>query len=387
MKIFESIWNGIVSIWKALFGGNSGNSGPQPWNGNRKFFTCQFLLKGQYSPDGLDNTMQFFGDKVTDDMRQKYLDQVISLGLDSIFIFMLNGGGGNSGMVSFYKDRKAIGGEVDQNEINLRKTWLAKMKQMGIQPILCMQCCEHDINQTWSSYWVNHADKICSDIMPILEQYNPLWVSFLEAEKNVDGAGAQKIAESMCKYTMSPIGIHSSKAEYITGVMGAKVVEFTKDYNNGERKKGEQLNCDDFMAWELYLKGYVKQVSIARGGYDWIAYERGENPSAWDSISPEQNYDDSKRVANNVRSPKRFMMFEYSLGRVNDKHEKQGLAVSFCDTTKTFGCGSGCPKDLGKFMRDLPMGMNSNRVGSVLTLTGSGITCIANLTNGTFTKN
>jgi len=382
MSIFTKIWNWI----KSLFGGDdNGNSGPRPWEGKRKFFTCQFLLKNQY-PDGLDNTMQFFGDKVTDDMRQKYLDQVIALGLDSIFVFMLNGGGGPSGMVTFYKDRNMIGGTVDQKEIDLRKTWIAKMKKMGIQPILCMSCCESGMNQVWNNYWVNHADRICFDIMPALEEFNPLWVSFLEAEKNVDGANAQKIAEAMCKFTMSPIGIHSGKVEYVTGQMGAKIVEFIKDYNNGERKKGEQLNVDDFMAWELYLGGYVKSIRIVRGGYDWIAYERGENPNAWDSISPEQNYDDSKRIAANVRSPKRFMMFEYSLGRVSDKHARQGLAVSFCDTTKTFGCGSGCPKDLGKFMRDLPVGMNSNRAGAIINLVGGGITCVAGLNDGSFER-
>lgn len=386
MSIFTKIWNWIKSL--SLFGGdgNGGSNGPKPWEGNRKFFTCQFLLKNQYPIDGTDNTMMFFGDKVTDTMRQKYLDQVISLGLDSIFVFMLNGGGGEAGMVTFYKNRQMIGGEVDQNEVNLRKTWIEKMKKLGIQPILCMSCCESGTNQVWNNYWVKNADKICNDIMPALEQYNPLWVSFLEAEKNVDGANSQKIAESMCKFTMSPIGIHSSKAEYITGAMGAKIVEFVKDYHGSERKKGEQLDVDDFMAWELFLNGYVKPIRVVRGGYDWIAYERGENPSAWDSISPEQNYDDSKRVAGNVRSPKRFMMFEYSLGKVNDKHERQGLAVSFCDTTKTFGCGSGCPKDLGKFMRNLPVGMVSTRVGSIITLTGLGITCVANLIDGTFKR-
>ena len=377
----------LIEWVKSLIGGGSSGSGPKQWEGTRKFFSCQFLLKDQYQPDGLDNTMQFFGDKVTDTQRQTYLNQVISLGLDSIFVFMLNGGGGNAGMVTFYKNRQMIGGEVDQNEINLRKTWLAKTKQMGIQPILCMHCCEHDLNQTWANYIVDHGDKICSDIMPALEQYNPLWCSFLEVEKNLDGARAQKVAESMCKYTMSPIGIHSSKVEYITGQVGAKIVEFIKDYNNGERKVGDRLDMDDIFAWELYLRGYVKKVSTVRGGYNWIAYERGENPGAWDSVSPEQNYDDSKRVANNVRSPKKFMMFEYSLGRVNDKHERQGLACSFCDTTKTFGVGSGCPKNLGAFMRNLPAGMNSNRAGSNVTLTGAGITCTANLTTGTFVRN
>ena len=379
--MFSKIWNWIKSLF------NGGYKPTPVKEGIRKFFTCQFLLKGQWSPDGLDNTMMFFGDKVNDTQRQKYLDQVISLGLDSIFVFMLNGGGGNAGMVTFYKNRQMVGGEVDSKEVELRKTWLAKMVKMGIQPILCMSCCESGMNQTWNSYWTKNLDKICADIMPALEQYNPLWCSLLEAEKNVDGAGSQKLAEAMCKYTMSPIGIHSSKAEYITGVMGAKAVEFIKDYNNGERKKGEQLNCDDFMAWELYLKGYVKKISIVRGGYDWIAYERGENPSAWDSVSPEQNYDDSKRVANNVRSPKRFMMFEYSLGRVDDKHARQGLACAFCDTTKTFGVGSGCPKDLGKFMRELPQGMTSNRAGNNITLSNGTITCTANLTDGTFKRN
>jgi hypothetical protein len=380
MNIFTKIWNWI----KSLFGGGGGNSGPRPWEGTRKFFTCQFLLKDQYKPDGTDNTMQFFGDKVTDAMRQKYLDQVISLGLDSIFVFMLNGGGGNAGMVTFYKNRQMIGGEVDQNEITLRKTWLAKMKKMGIQPILCMSCCERDLNQTWNNYWVKNPDKVCNDIMPALEEYNPLWVSLLEAEKNVDGAGSQKLAESMCKYTMSPIGIHSSKAEYITGVMGAKKMKFIKE--SCGKKPGDIVDMDDFLAWEIFLKGEAVPVGVSRGGYDWIAYERGEDPSKWDSISPEQNYDDSKRVAANVRSPKRFMMFEYSLGRVNDKHARQGLAVSFCDTSKTFGCGSGCPKDLGVFMRQLPAGMSSTRAGSVITLTGAGITCLADLSTGMFVK-
>jgi hypothetical protein len=298
---------------------------------------------------------------------------------------MLNGGGGPAGMISFYKNRQMIGGEVDQNEINLRKTWLDKMKKMGIQPILCMSCCEHDLNQTWNSYWVNHADKICSDIMPALEEYNPLWVSLLEAEKNVDGASAQKLANAMCKYTVSPIGIHSSKVEYITGVMGSKQVKFTRQTCNGQ--EGEVKEVDDFLAWEYFLKGDVQILKSVRGGYDWIAYERGEDPSRWDSISPETNYDDSQRVAANVHSPKRFMMFEYSLGRVGDKHERQGLAVSFCDTTKTFGCGSGCPNGLGSFMRQLPQGMKSNRAGNIVTLTGNNITCIGNLTDATFKRN
>ena len=372
----------LIEWVKSLIGGSGGGgNGPKPWEGARKFFTCQFLLKNQWP---MDNTMQFFAENVTDDQRQKYLDQVISLGLDSIFVFMLNAD--PTSWLTYYKDRNKIGGEVDPAKIELRKTWLSKMVSMGIQPICCMLCCEHNANQVWANSIITNGDKICSDIMPILEQYNPLWVSFLEAEKNVDGSGAQKVAEIMCKYTMSPIGIHSAKVEYITGQVGAKVVEFIKDYNNGERKKGEQLNCDDFLAWELYLKGYVKKVVVARGGYNWIAYERSENPNAWDNISPEQEYEDSKRVANNVRSPKRFMMFEYSLGRVNDKHERQGLAASFCDTTKTFGVGSGCTKDLGKFMRDLPVGMVSARAGSVIELKGSGITCVANLNENTFKR-
>lgn len=372
----QAIIDFIMGIWNMIFGG-----GTKSKTGIRQFFTCQFLLKGQLQ-DGLDNTMQFFGDKVTDSQRQKYLDQVISLGLDSIFLFMLNGGGGEAGIVTFYKNRQMIGGEVDQNEINLRKTWLAKMTKMGIQPIVCMHCCEHDLNQTWSNYIVSHAGNVCAGIMPALEPYNPLWVSFLEAEKNVDGAGAQKVAEAMCQYTASPIGIHSSKLEYITGVMGSKQVRFIRAACG--KNPGDVVEVDNFLAWEQVLAGNAEIVKVMRGGYDWIAYERGEDPSRWDSITPEQEHTDCGRIAGTVRSPKRFMLFEYSLGRLNDRHEKQGLAAAFYDTSKTFGVGSGCPKGLGDFMRQLPVGMNSSRNGSIITLTGGGITATANLATGEF---
>jgi len=364
----------IISIWNAIFGG-----GVKPKTGVRSFFTCQFLLKGQWP---VDNTMQFFANNVDDTQRQKYLDQVISLGLDSIFVFMLNAD--RNGIVTFYKDKNMTGGEIDQNEITLRKTWLAKMVKMGIQPILCMQCCERDLNQTWSSFFVNHPGTICSAIMPQLEQYNPLWVSFLEAEKNVDGAGAQKVCNAMCLYTMSPIGIHSSKLEYITGAVGSKQIKFIKAACG--KNPGDIVQVDDFLAWEQVRAGNAENIRVVQSGYNWIAYERGEDPSRWDSISPEQEHADCGRIASNVRSPKRFALFEYSLGRINDKHEKQGLAAAFYDTSKTFGVGSGCPEGLGDFMRQLPAGMNSSRNGNIVTLTGAGITATANLATGEFKR-
>lgn len=366
---FTTIWLAI----KKLLGGST----PPATDWKRPFWQTQFLFAGQRA-HGLDNSMQFFGDKVSDAERQWDINFQRDMGSNLYFAFMISSGGGDAGMVTFYKDRGKIGGEVDQAQVDLRKRWGDKILNAGMQPMWCMFCCERS-GQNVSDARILSANpvKICNDIMPVLEYQGPLWVSCLEAEKNFDGGTAQRIAMAMAPLTASPVGIHSSKLEYISGPFTMRHMRMND---------GSEFDTDAWTAWEHVAKGRGRIAKTVQSGYDLILYERGESPQAWNSVSPEQSFDDSKRVSFSIREPKRYMGFEYSLGKKDDQHERQGLAWAFATTSSCVGVGSGAPVGLWKMMQQLPRGIAGERIGSRVQFIGQGYRAFGDLSLGTFWK-
>jgi len=365
--------------------------GPEPVTVKRFFAGFQFLNAGIYPSAshaaGTDSTLQFFSTSMTDADRQWYIDKTKADGNNAIFFLVLNAGPANN-VVTFYKDINMPGGEVDPVKLANYKTWFKKIRDAGLIPMPIMQCCEHapDKNQTWVNKLSSSTDKICADIMPAVEEYNPIWTSLLEAEKSIDGAGTERICKTMAKYTKSPIGVHTSKIEYGTGPDTSYTVKFVKEYNHGERKIGDIMTLNAFLGYQLIVGGFCILMSRV-AGVDFIAYEWGGDPwTAWNNIKPTTIYSDTRRLMGNLRGNKRLLPCEFSVGRLTDNNIRQGLAAAFNETDKIVGVGSGEPKNLYQFMIDLPGGMTSSINGNIITMVGGGVTAIANLQDATYRR-
>ena len=293
-------------------------------NGKPYFPTTHFL----WDIDAEEFSQVYFSDEITDTHRHLLYTRLKNAGFNSIYLYTLNEGDYGGLVVSPYTNG-AFSGAFNAAKLARWRQHLQMMIADGIRPILWTRSDDSPaINSITEANYKLYLDRIVQefDDLPIM------WVLGLEADEYWTLAVSDNRGSYLASIASQPVGIH-------------------------------QLNDQtNFMT------------------SSWVQFGMYQEPPANTSI---QHYDGV--VAARAAVGNKPLVFSEYQQQNNDGlttlAQQHGLAGAFAGAA---GYGNGGPPGLAAFMEDLPSGMTPSRVGDVLTLTGSGVTATADISDLTF---
>ncbi|MBX4190093.1 DUF4038 domain-containing protein [Candidatus Parcubacteria bacterium] len=260
--------------------------------------------------------------------RQSMINAAKADGNNALYIYTINQGdyGGGANSLTPYTSG-IIGGTFDDTKISSWRTELNTMISNGLRPIIWLFPDDSStIANTSSTELKRYIQKMVAsfDDLPIM------WVLGLEVDEYWTKAQTDDLGAYLKSITQNPVGLHQSqnRTDYMTS------------------------SWVDFAAYQYGFSG------------DWTFIY------------------DTTLSKKSILGTKPVMATEYELNSPSIGAQK-GLAAAFAGA---IGAGTGAPSALDEFMATLPDNMTPSRNGSILTLTGSGVTATADMNSMTFSK-
>lgn len=306
----------IIIFLKELFGKKTAFE--------RQFYVFKFL----HADEKIGSSLQFFSTQTSDSDRQFLIDRAAERGENALGFFVFNYGhsDGREGRVSIMNDPENIESGVSSERVKNVAGWCRKMRRKGLYPVPIFACCETEpMPRRWAAWLCANAESTAEAIVPALNEFEPLWCSLLEVEKcfsPADKSAPRNLYRAIAARQTNALGV---------GIHGTSAQSFT--------------DCAD-----------------------WLGFEQGGAPAAWDSVAPEKFYDQIRDYIRRTPAGKRVLAMEYSLGRLSGPCALLGLAGAMQETDRMIGVGCGAPAGLANFMRAIPRGMIPSRDGARLML-------------------